>query len=84
MGNGMAWVYSFWQREFFVAILGLDGAGKTSLVEHFNCCGVAVLRRGRPQSWGCRGEELPLDGATPLTCRPVVATSRSQLIGVIR
>ena len=34
MGNTMAWVYSFWQREFFVAVLGLDGAGKTSLVEH--------------------------------------------------
>ena len=34
MGNTMSWVYSFWQREFFVAVLGLDGAGKTSLVEH--------------------------------------------------
>lgn len=34
MGNTVAWVYSFWQREFFVAVLGLDGAGKTSLVEH--------------------------------------------------
>lgn len=34
MGNTMSWVYSFWQKEFFVAVLGLDGAGKTSLVEH--------------------------------------------------
>ena len=34
MGNTMSWVYSFWEKEFFVAVLGLDGAGKTSLVEH--------------------------------------------------
>ena len=48
MGNGMAWVYSFWQREFFVAILGLDGAGKTSLVEHLQ--------------FGDMGEALPTLG----------------------
>ena len=30
----MSWLYSLWQKEFFVAVLGLDGAGKTSLVEH--------------------------------------------------
>lgn len=34
MGNSIAWLYSFWQKEFFVAVLGLDGAGKTSLVQH--------------------------------------------------
>jgi len=33
MGNVLAWASSFWYGEKFVALLGLDGAGKTSLVE---------------------------------------------------
>ena len=48
MGNTMSWVYSFWQKEFFVAVLGLDGAGKTSLVEHLKV--------------GYMGEPLPTIG----------------------
>ena len=44
----MSWVYSFWQKEFFVAVLGLDGAGKTSLVEHLK--------------FGDMGEPLPTMG----------------------
>jgi ADP-ribosylation factor-like protein 1 len=48
MGNTMSWVYSFWQKEYFVAVLGLDGAGKTSLVEHLKV--------------GYMGEPLPTIG----------------------
>jgi len=48
MGNTMSWVYSFWQKEFFVAVLGLDGAGKTSLVNHLKI--------------GDMGEQLPTMG----------------------
>jgi small GTP-binding protein len=33
MGNALTWVSSFWYGEKFVALLGLDGAGKTSLVD---------------------------------------------------
>ena len=44
----MSWVYSFWQKEYFVAVLGLDGAGKTSLVEHLKV--------------GYMGEPLPTIG----------------------
>lgn len=33
MGSALSWVSSFWYGEKFVALLGLDGAGKTSLVE---------------------------------------------------
>ena len=33
MGNVFTWMSSFWYGEKFVALLGLDGAGKSSLVE---------------------------------------------------
>lgn len=33
MGNAFSWVTSFWYGEKFVALLGLDGSGKSSLVE---------------------------------------------------
>ena len=33
MGNVLTWASSFWYGEKFVALLGLDGAGKTSLVD---------------------------------------------------
>jgi len=33
MGNVITWASSFWYGEKFVALLGLDGAGKTSLVD---------------------------------------------------
>ncbi len=48
MGNAVTWVYSFWHKEFFVAVLGLDSAGKTSLVEHLKT--------------GYMGEPLPTMG----------------------
>jgi small GTP-binding protein len=48
MGSTISWFYGFWHREYFVAVLGLDGAGKTSLVEHLKV--------------GYMGEPLPTMG----------------------
>ena len=33
MGNVLTWAASYWYGEKFIALLGLDGAGKTSLVQ---------------------------------------------------
>ena len=32
MGGVLSWVQDYWQGDIFVAILGLDGAGKSALV----------------------------------------------------
>ena len=34
MGGVMSWIQDYWQGDIFVAVLGLDGAGKSALVHH--------------------------------------------------